>query len=187
MPGWPARNGGGPLRLLIQVAHSRDAIERSLWGRAVLDSWRSKNMLRTGLTWLASRTIIVGVVILAATGAAVAAAAATSGAPGGAARGNGACVKLTVTAKPKLNTQAGSTETVLTTITNCSSTEVIRLKQQLSGQQPINGRFLLYRHETVQITQHVPYFCCGTLTVIDRAYSASGKLLATARASWTFA
>jgi hypothetical protein len=40
---------------------------------------------------------------------------------------------------------------------------------------------------TVEITQHIPYRCCGTFHVTDQVFSTSGQLLATARASWTFA
>jgi len=131
--------------------------------------------------------MIIGVVVTAALGGAAAAAAAAGGHASGS-RAPAPCVKVSVTAKPTLNTQAGSTETLRTTITSCASAfETVRLRQQLPIRGTINGNIQLYRHESVEITQNIPYMCCGSFTVTDRAYSQSGRLLATAKASWTFA
>jgi hypothetical protein len=144
-------------------------------------------MRHRSLATRAGRTMIIGIVITAAvSGAAAAAAAAGSG---HAAAGSGApCVKVHVTARPKLNTQAGSTETLQTTLKSCSSKfEVVNLKQQLSIRGKFDGTVQLYRHEQVEITQQIPFRCCGAFSVTDRAFSQSGKLLGKAKATWTFA
>lgn len=99
-----------------------------------------------------------------------------------------ACAKATVVAKPKLNTQAGSNETIRNQITSCASkAEAVQVKQKLTVTGAFSGTFTVSVGETVEITQHIPYRCCGTYYVTDRVYSTSGTLLATARASWTFA
>jgi len=113
---------------------------------------------------------------------AVAAAAGTTN------RAATACVKLAVTAKPRLNTQAGSTETLRTTITSCASKfEVIKLSQGLSIRGKFDGTVGLYRHEKVELTQQIPFRCCGAFSVTERASSLSGAVLARAKATWTFA
>jgi hypothetical protein len=143
-------------------------------------------MRRTILAGLAGRTIVIGAVVVAALGGT--AAAAAGGAPASRPHASTQCVKVSVTAKPTLNTQAGSTEKLRTSITSCASAfETVRLRQQLSIRGAFNGNIQLYRHETVQIIQNIPYMCCDSHTVTDRAYSQSGKLLAMAKASWTFA
>src|SRR5262245_52863651 len=125
-------------------------------------------MRRNILTGLAGRTMIIAVVVAAALSGAV--AVAIAGAPASGSRAAAPCVKVSVTAKPRLNTQAGSTETVRSTITSCASTfETVRLRQQLSIRGAFNGTIELYRHETVEITQNIPYMCCGSFHVIDRA------------------
>ena len=142
-------------------------------------------MRRKSLAGLAGRTMIIGIVVAAGLSGAAAAAAAG----GGHAASSGApCVKVHVTARPKLNTQAGSTETLQTTLRSCASKfEVIKLKQQLSIRGNFAGTVQLYRHEQVEITQQIPFRCCGMFSVTDRAFSESGKLLAKAKATWTFA
>lgn len=100
-----------------------------------------------------------------------------------------ACAKVMVVAKPKLNTQAGSTETIKNQITSCASKpEVVQVKQKLRASGvPLNRSFTLSAGETVTITQHIKYVCCGAHSVTDRVLSTSGKRLARDRASWTFA
>lgn len=130
------------------------------------------------------KIMVVGLLV-GATGLAggVVAAAHVSAAPHSA-----ACAKAMVVAKPKLNTQAGSTETIRNQITSCASKpEVVRVKQKLTITGAFSGSFTLPAGQTVEITQHIPYRCCGTFSATDRVSSTSGKLLGTARASWTFA
>ena len=64
---------------------------------------------------------------------------------------------------------------------------MITLKQRLSIRGEFDGTVQLYRHEQVEITQQIPFRCCGTFSVTDRALSESGKLLGKAKATWTFA
>jgi hypothetical protein len=145
-------------------------------------------MRRTVLAGLAGRTMIIGFAVAAALGGAAAAAATASSWHAAAPRIYSACAKVSVTAKPKLNTQAGSTETLRTTVTSCASKfEVIRLKQRMSIRGTFNGTIELYRHKKVEIVQNIPFKCCGTFKVTDRAFSISGKLLSKASATWTFA
>jgi hypothetical protein len=136
-------------------------------------------------TGLLGKIMIVGLLVgtTGLAGGVVAAAHVTATAASG-------CAKVTVVAKPKLNTQAGSTETIQNQITSCASkTEVVQVKQKLPAQLTgvFNGTFTLAAGQTVDITQHVPYVCCGTYHATDQVFSASGQLLATARGSWTFA
>jgi hypothetical protein len=144
-------------------------------------------MRHKSLASLAGRTMIIGIVITAALSGAAAAAAAAGG--GHAVASPAApCVKVHVSARPKLNTQAGSTETLQTTLKSCSPKfEVVNLKQQLSIRGKFDGTVQLYRHEQVEITQQIPFRCCGSFSVTDRAFSEAGKLLAKAKATWTFA
>lgn len=134
-------------------------------------------------TGLIGKIMVVGLLV-ASTGLAggvVAAAHVTATAPAG-------CAKAIVVAKPKLNTQAGSTETIQNQITSCAAkAEVVRVKQKLGLPGAFNGTFTLPAGQSVAITQHIPYRCCGTFPVTDQVLSTSGRLLATARASWTFA
>ena len=100
------------------------------------------------------------------------------------------CAKVAVVAKPRLNTQAGSIETIQNQITNCTGkTEVVQVKQNLSAQLTgaFNGTFTLAEHQAVEITQHIPYVCCGMYHATDQVFSTSGQRLATGRVSWTFA
>jgi len=134
-------------------------------------------------TGLIGKIMIVGL-LAGSTGLAggvVAAAHVIATAPAG-------CAKATVVAKPKLNTQAGSTETIQNQITSCATkTEVVQVKQKLTITGAFSGTFTLSAGQTVEITQHIPYRCCGTFNATDRVYTTSGQLLATARGSWTFA
>jgi hypothetical protein len=134
-------------------------------------------------TGLIGKIMIIGLLV-ASTGLAggvVAAAHVTATASSG-------CAKATVVAKPKLNTQAGSTEAIQNQVTNCTTkTEVVRVKQKLQLPGAFSGTFTLPAGQTVGITQHIPYVCCGTFQVTDQVFSPSGQLLATARGSWTFA
>jgi len=144
-----------------------------------------RTMPAAGLAGLSVRltVIIVAAAALGGAGAAAAAAAGTAGT-----RAAAACAKVSVTAKPKLNTQAGSTETLRTTVTSCASKfEVIKLAQRMPIRGKFDGTIGLHSHERVKITQHIPYFCCDTITVTDRAFSTSGRLLGKAKATWTFA
>jgi hypothetical protein len=136
-------------------------------------------------TALIGKIMIIGLLVgsTGLAGGMVAAAHVTATAPSG-------CAQAAVVAKPKLNTQAGSTETVQNQITNCTAkTEVVQVKQKLSAQLTgvFNGTFTLAAHQTVEITQHIPYVCCGMYHATDQVFSASGQLLATGRGDWTFA
>ena len=114
-------------------------------------------------------------------GAVAASAHVTAAAPA-------ACARAAVVAKPKLNTQAGSTETIQNQITSCAAkTEVVQVRQKLTIAGAFSGTFTLAAGQTVEITQHIPYRCCGTFHATDRVSSTSGQLLATAKGSWTFA
>ena len=104
------------------------------------------------------------------------------------ARAAAPCAKVQVVAAPQLNTQAGSVETIRNVITSCASrSEVVQLRQRLSLPGAFSGSFQLPAKQSVEITQQIPYVCCGTYYVTDRMYSASGRLLRTIRACWTFA
>ena len=130
-----------------------------------------------------SKIIIAGLVAgsTGLAGAVAASAHVTAAAPA-------ACVKASVVAKPKLNTQAGSDETIQNQITSCAAkAEVVQVRQKLTIAGAFSGTFTLFPGQTVEITQHIPYRCCGTFHATDRVNSASGQLLATARGSWTFA
>ena len=134
-------------------------------------------------TGLIGKIIIVGLLVASAglAGGVVAAAHVTATAPAG-------CAKVTVVAKPKLNTQAGSTETIRNQITSCAAkAEVVRVKQKLTLPGAFSGTFTLSAGQTVEVTQHIKYVCCGTYHATDQVFSTSGQLLAMARASWTFA
>jgi hypothetical protein len=136
-------------------------------------------------TGLLGKIMIVGLLIgsTGLAGGVVAAAHVTATAPAG-------CAKAAVVAKPHLNTQDGSTEAVQNRIKNCTAkTEVVRVKQKLSAQLTgvFNGTFTLAAGQAVDITQHIPYVCCGTYHATDQVFSTSGQLLATARGGWTFA
>ena len=132
-------------------------------------------------------TTIIGIAAAVALGGAGAAADA-SGGHAGAPPAPLVCAKVIVTATPKLNTQAGSTETLRTTIKSCAPKfEVIKLRQRMSIRGVVSATVQLFRHEKVEITQNIKYRCCGTFTVTDRALSNSGKLLSKAKATWTFA
>jgi hypothetical protein len=63
----------------------------------------------------------------------------------------------------------------------------LQLRQKLSLRGAFSGTFQLPARQTVGITQQIPYVCCGTYYATDRMYSASGRLLHTARTNWTFA
>ena len=134
-------------------------------------------------TGLIGKIMIVGLLVASAglAGGVVAAAHVTGTAPAG-------CATATVIAKPKLNTQAGSTEAIQNQIASCATrTEVVQVKQKLTITGAFSGTFTLSAGQTVEITQHIPYRCCGTFHATDRVYTTSGQLLATARGSWTFA
>ena len=134
-------------------------------------------------TGLIGKIMIVGLLVgsTGLAGGVVAAAHVTATAPAG-------CAKATVIAKPKLNTQAGSTEAIQNETASCATrTEVVQVKQKLTISGAFSGTFTLSAGQTVEITQHIPYRCCGTFHATDRVYTTSGQLLATARGSWTFA
>ena len=79
-------------------------------------------------TGLIGKIMIIGLLVgsTGLAGGVVAAAHVTATASAG-------CAKAAVVAKPKLNTQAGSTETIQNQITNCTAkTEVVQVKQKLS-------------------------------------------------------
>ena len=136
-----------------------------------------RRTLRTAMT------MIVGFAV-----AATLAGPALAAAPPGAVPASAACAKVSVSATPKLNTQAGRTETLRTTVTSCAAKiETVRIRQRLSLPGAFSGTFVLPRGTSVDITQHIPYRCCGSYDVTDRVYSGSGRLLDTARAGWTFA
>jgi hypothetical protein len=104
------------------------------------------------------------------------------------AKGPTACARIRVVARPILNTQAGSDETIRNDVTSCAhKPEVVQVRQRLSLPGAFSGNFVLPPGQTVEITQHIPYVCCGTYFATDRVLSATGRLLHRAQASWTFA
>jgi hypothetical protein len=133
---------------------------------------------------LISKITIVGVLV-ATTAFIGVSAVMGSAAP---ARAAAPCARVRVVAAPQLNTQAGSVETIRNVITSCASrAEVVQLRQKLSLPGAFSGSFQLPVRQSVEITQQIPYVCCGTYFATDRMYSTSGRLLHTARTSWTFA
>jgi hypothetical protein len=98
-----------------------------------------------------------------------------------------------VKAIPGLNT-AMIPETIKSTVTSCASgTETVTLVQKISGpfraQAPAakTWKITLTAGQTVVKTRSVPYVCCGSYTVTDKVYSASGQKLANSRSGFTFA
>ena len=133
---------------------------------------------------LVSKIAIVGVLVATTGFAAVVAASGSAAAP----HAPAACATVRVVATPNLNTQAGSKETIRNQIRSCAHRpEVVQIRQRLSLPGAFSGSFELPAGETVEITQHIPYVCCGTYYATDRLFSAAGRLLRTARTSWTFA
>jgi len=133
---------------------------------------------------LMSKIAVVGVIV-GTTGVAAVTSATGSVA---AARAPAPCARVRVVATPELNTQAGSDETIRNQITSCARrTEVVLVRQKLSLPGAFSGSFQLPAGRTVEIIQQIPHVCCGTYDATDRVLSAAGRLLHTARASWTFA
>ena len=133
---------------------------------------------------LMSRIAMAGVFVVIMGFAAVVTAAGSVAA----AHGPTVCATVRVVARPNLNTQAGSDETIRNEIRSCAhKPEVVQIKQRLSLSGAFSGNFELSPGGTVEITQHIPYVCCGTYYATDRVFSTTGRLLHTARTSWTFA
>ncbi|HLX50159.1 MAG TPA: hypothetical protein VKS82_17670 [Streptosporangiaceae bacterium] len=134
-----------------------------------------------------TRAALVAVVAAAPAGAAGAVQAAGSHGPAA------ECATVKVTAKPGLNT-AMIPETIKSTVTNCSSaTETVKLTQTISG--PFapdtfgtkSWTLTLTAGQTVTKTRSKPYACCGSYNVVDKVLDSSGAVLATSKASFTFA
>jgi hypothetical protein len=133
---------------------------------------------------LISKVAIVGALVAGTAFIGVTASMGSSAA----ARPPAPCARVRVVAAPQLNTQAGSVETIRNVITSCASkSEVVQIKQRLSLPGAFSGSFQLPPRQTVEITQQIPYVCCGTYFATDRMYSTIGRLLHTARTSWIFA
>jgi hypothetical protein len=102
------------------------------------------------------------------------------------------CARLKLTAKPGTNT-AMVPETIKSRVRNCSpTTETVTLIQSIAGpsaaaQMAKMWKIKLRPGQTVVKTRSFPYACCGTYTVTDKVLSRSGKELAKATASFTFA
>lgn len=138
-----------------------------------------------------TRAALVAAVVAASAGAAGAAQAA--GNHGRTVSPGTECATVKVTAKPGLNT-AMIPETIKSTVTNCSSaTETVTLTQKISG--PFapdtfgtkSWTLTLTAGQTVTKTRSKPYVCCGTYNVVDKVLDSSGTVLATSKASFTFA
>jgi len=137
-----------------------------------------------GTIGLMTRIAIVGVL---AGSLGLAAGVAASGSVA-AAHSSGACATVKVVATPKLNTQAGSTETIQNQVKSCAhALETVQIRQSLSLPGAFNGTFQLAAGRTVVITQQIPYVCCGTYYVTVRVFSTTGQRLDSAQTSWTFA
>ena len=104
------------------------------------------------------------------------------------------CAMLKVTATPKVNAQNTPYETVHNKVSSCAtSTETVKLTETILG--PFSPLVDASRAWTITLSpgqlvdkvRHIPYSCCGTYTVTDKLYSASGHHLATAKTSFTFA
>lgn len=133
---------------------------------------------------LMTRIAIVGVLAGSLGLAAGVAASGSVAAP----HSSAACVSVKVTATPQLNTQAGSNETIQNQIRSCAhALETVQVRQSLSLPGAFDGTFQLAPGRTAEITQQIPYVCCGTYYVTVRVFSSSGQRLKSAQTSWTFA
>lgn len=103
------------------------------------------------------------------------------------------CAKVKVRATPNVNT-AMVPETIKSAVTNCSSAkETVTVTQTMAGPS-VSGApmakiwtITLLPGKTAVKTRSFPYACCGTYTVKDRVFTRSGRLLAHAEATFTFA
>jgi hypothetical protein len=131
-------------------------------------------------------------VAVAAAAAAVVSFSGFAGAAGAAPAAD--CVSLHVSATPKVNAQNAPFETIKNSVTSCSnSAETVTLTQHLVGPFARTTAAIrtwtiaLAPGQTVVKVQHIPYSCCGSYTVTDRAVSGSGHVLARASTGFTFA
>lgn len=103
------------------------------------------------------------------------------------------CAKLKLTAKPVINTTDTRPETIKSKARNCSSaTEKVTLVQTIAGPSAAAEMAKIWKlklrpGQTVVKTRSFPYACCGSYTVTDKVLTKSGKQLAKATASFTFA
>lgn len=133
------------------------------------------------------------VVLVVAGSGILAATAQTAGSQGLGARA-AKCAKVNVRATPQVNAQTAPNETIKSKVTNCSSaTETVTLTQTISGPSvratPTARRWTitLSPGKTAVRTRYMPYACCGTYKVTDRVLTRSGRQLAQATTSFTFA
>lgn len=104
------------------------------------------------------------------------------------------CAKVKVRAVPKLNAQTAPNETITSKVTSCSSAkETVVLTQTIGGPDapasPMAKKWTitLSPRKTAVRKRLVPYACCGSYTVTDKVLTRSGRQLARAAASFTFA
>jgi hypothetical protein len=104
------------------------------------------------------------------------------------------CAKVKVRATPKINAQTAPNETIKSRVTNCSSAkETVILTQTIAGPSATAAAMAkqwmitLSPGKTVVKTRLFPYACCGTYNVTDRVLTKSGRQLARAETSFTFA
>ena len=104
------------------------------------------------------------------------------------------CAKVTVRAAPKLNDQTAPDETITSYVTNCSvARETMVLTQTIGGPDvpalPMakNLTITLSPGRTAVRKRSFPYACCGSYTVTDKVLARSGRRLARAMATFTFA
>jgi hypothetical protein len=106
------------------------------------------------------------------------------------------CAQVHVSATPKVNAQTAPFETIKNVVTSCAtSAETVTLIQRLVGPFSRTASASAMRTWTIVLApgqtvikfQHIPYSCCGTFGVTDRVVSRSGRILAHASTSFTFA
>lgn len=135
--------------------------------------------------WVAL-AVVVTLAVLATAGQ-----ASSKGDAGGSAA---KCAKVKVRAVPKVNAQTAPNETITSKVFNCSSArETVVLTQTIGG--PDAPSSTVAKKWTITLSpgkaavrkRSFPYACCGSYTVTDRVLTRSGRQLARATASFTFA
>lgn len=98
-----------------------------------------------------------------------------------------------VSATPKVNAQSAPYETIKNKVVNCAShRETVTLTQHINGPFAQVGKanrkwvVTVLAGGTVTKVQHLPYSCCGSYTLTDKALS-SGQVLDQSQTSFTFA
>jgi hypothetical protein len=106
------------------------------------------------------------------------------------------CVHLHVSATPKINAQNAPYETIRNSVTSCATrAETVTLTQHIVGPYAQTATAAANRTWTIALApgqtvvkvQHIPYSCCGSFTVTDRAISRLGQILGHASTNFTFA